>query len=31
VKFRPPLAQDGHYGHIRLDRAVEFLIGDRIG
>jgi hypothetical protein len=31
VKFRPPLAKDGHYGHIRLDRAIEFLIGDRIG
>jgi hypothetical protein len=31
VRFRPPLPKDGHYAHIRLDRALEFLIGDRIG
>jgi uncharacterized protein len=28
VKFRPPLA-DSHYNHIRLDRTVEFLFGDK--
>jgi uncharacterized protein len=29
VKFRPPALKDGQFPHIRLDRAVEFLLGDR--
>ena len=29
VKFRPPLITAETFPHIRLDRAVEFLIGDR--
>ena len=29
VRFRPPLPKDGSYPHIRLDRAMEFLLGDR--
>lgn len=29
VKFRPPLLNGGTFPHIRLDRAIEFLIGDR--
>jgi uncharacterized protein len=29
VKFRPPEMKDGQFPHIRLDRAVEFLLGDR--
>ncbi len=29
VRFRPPLQKDGAYPHIRLDRAMEFLLGDR--
>lgn len=29
VKFRPPLAKGETFPHIRLDRALEFLIGDR--
>ena len=29
VKFRPPLIAHETFPHIRLDRAVEFLIGDR--
>jgi uncharacterized protein len=29
VKFRPPILKDETYPHIRLDRALEFLIGDR--
>jgi uncharacterized protein len=29
VRFRPPLAKDGALPHIRLDKAVEFLLGDR--
>ena len=29
VKFRPPLITSETFPHIRLDRAVEFLIGDR--
>ena len=29
VKFRPPLLTGQTFPHIRLDRAVEFLIGDR--
>jgi uncharacterized protein len=30
VRFRPPLLQDGAFPHIRLDKAVEFLLGDRL-
>jgi predicted YcjX-like family ATPase len=30
IRFRPPLAKDGAYPHIRLDRAMEFLLGDRV-
>ncbi|MGE3244924.1 MAG: YcjX family protein [Beijerinckiaceae bacterium] len=36
VRFRPPLPgpmQDGHFAplpHIRLDRALEYLLGDRL-
>jgi hypothetical protein len=29
VKFRPPLLNGGTFPQIRLDRAIEFLIGDR--
>ncbi len=29
IRFRPPPAKDGAYPHIRLDRAMEFLLGDR--
>jgi predicted YcjX-like family ATPase len=29
VRFRPPVPKDGGYPHIRLDRAMEFLLGDR--
>lgn len=29
VRFRPPPLRDGGYPHIRLDRAMEFLLGDR--
>ncbi len=29
VRFRPPPLKDGQFPHIRLDRAVEFLLGDR--
>lgn len=29
VRFRPPLLKDASFPHIRLDRAMEFLIGDR--
>lgn len=29
VRFRPPLPKDGAWPHIRLDRAMEFLLGDR--
>ena len=28
IAFRPPLPKDGAYPHIRLDRAIEFLLGD---
>ncbi len=37
ARFRPPLASSGSDGkplplpHIRLDRALEFLLGDRLG
>ena len=30
VRFRPPAPKDGRFPHIRLDRAAEFLIGDRL-
>lgn len=30
IKFRPPLLKDNCFAHIRLDRAVEFLIGDSL-
>ena len=29
IRFRPPLPKDGAFPHIRLDRAIEFLLGDR--
>ncbi|MFO1033196.1 MAG: YcjX family protein [Hyphomicrobiales bacterium] len=29
VRFRPPLLSQGAFPHIRLDRALEFLLGDR--
>ncbi len=29
LRFRPPLLKDATFPHIRLDRAIEFLIGDR--
>jgi predicted YcjX-like family ATPase len=28
VKFRPPHMTNGTFAHIRLDRAIEFLLGD---
>ncbi len=30
IRFRPPLLGDHGFPHIRLDRALEFLIGDRL-
>ncbi|MDE2446477.1 MAG: YcjX family protein [Alphaproteobacteria bacterium] len=30
LKFRPPLLSGPSFSHIRLDRALEFLLGDRI-
>jgi len=30
VKFRPPLISGETFPHIRLDRAIEFLIGDSL-
>ncbi|HUR42611.1 MAG TPA: YcjX family protein [Aestuariivirga sp.] len=30
VRFRPPLPKQDTFPHIRLDRAIEFLIGDRL-
>jgi uncharacterized protein len=30
IRFRPPLLKDGTFPHIRLDKAVEFLLGDRL-
>jgi uncharacterized protein len=30
VRFRPPLAENGMFPHIRLDRAIDFLLGDRL-
>jgi predicted YcjX-like family ATPase len=29
VRFRPPLVKGSTFPHVRLDRAIEFLIGDR--
>ncbi len=29
VRFRPPPMKDGVFPHIRLDRTLEFLLGDR--
>ena len=29
VRFRPPPLKDGAFPHIRLDRSLEFLLGDR--
>lgn len=29
VRFRPPPQRDGGWPHIRLDRTMEFLLGDR--
>lgn len=29
LRFRPPPLKDGTFPHIRLDRTLEFLIGDR--
>jgi predicted YcjX-like family ATPase len=29
VRFRPPPLKDGSFPHIRLDRSLEFLLGDR--
>ena len=29
LRFRPPLLRDGTFPHIRLDKTVEFLLGDR--
>ena len=29
VRFRPPPLKDGTFPHIRLDRTLEFLLGDR--
>jgi hypothetical protein len=30
VRFRPPLPKQDTFPHIRLDRAIEFLIGDQL-
>ncbi|MGE0007896.1 MAG: YcjX family protein [Parvibaculaceae bacterium] len=30
VRFRPPLTAGRSFPHIRLDRALEFLLGDRL-
>jgi uncharacterized protein len=29
IRFRPPLLKDKTFPHVRLDRTIEFLIGDR--
>lgn len=29
LRFRPPLPNNGVFPHVRLDRAIEFLMGDR--
>lgn len=28
LRFRPPIVAEGRFPHIRLDRAMEFLLGD---
>jgi predicted YcjX-like family ATPase len=30
VRFLPSQQRDGHFPHIRLDRVLEFLLGDRL-
>lgn len=30
LRFRPPQPKDGRFPHIRMDRAIEFLMGDRL-
>ena len=30
VRFRPPVPKQDSFPHIRMDRALEFLIGDRL-
>ena len=30
TRFRPPVQADSTFPHIRLDRAIEFLLGDRL-
>ena len=30
TRFRPPMRVDDTFPHIRLDRAIEFLLGDRL-
>jgi uncharacterized protein len=30
VRFRPPVADRGVFPHIRLDRTIDFLLGDRL-
>jgi hypothetical protein len=30
LRFRPPLIDDKGFPHIRLDRALEFLLGDKL-
>ena len=30
LRFRPPAKKDGRFPHIRLDRTLEFLLGDRL-
>jgi hypothetical protein len=30
LRFRPPQPKDGRFPHIRMDRAIEFLTGDRL-
>ena len=30
IRFRPPELQGASFPHIRLDRTLEFLIGDRL-
>ncbi len=29
LRFRPPVMKDGTFPHIRLDRTLDFLLGDR--
>jgi len=30
VRFRPPASDDGRLPHIRMDRVLEFLLGDKL-